>query len=127
MTNNHGFETAMETVRMIAKLVSDPFGAQKLKAMQAAVQSQMDWARNFNRVEGEEKAPDKGTCPTCGKQYIFKGELGGIRRHGKGECYMHTNMAAEIIPAVRLIAALGDIPDDGNSHGTSERNEAGDV
>lgn len=112
---------------MIAKLVTDPFGAQKLKAIQAAIQGQLEWGQNFNRVEGDEKAPEKGTCPTCRKPYLFKGELGGIRRHGKGDCYMHTQMAAEIIPAVRLIAGLGDIPDDGNSHGTRESNEAGDI
>lgn len=119
MTNSvPEFENAIKVLLEIAKLVTDPNAEQKIKKMQQAITAPIEWAAKVNpTTEERDRSPEKGTCPTCGRQYTFTGEMGGIRRHGRsGKCVHDKQMAAEIIPAVWLIADLGDETGDRN-HG----------
>lgn len=122
MNNELGpeFANAIRLILTVAKWIEDPEAGQKIRKLQAQSASAMEFAKMVNPTTEEiSRSPKKGTCPTCGNQYSFKGEVGGIRRHGKsGNCFSDTQMAAEIIPAVRLIACLGDMAN-GDSGGES--------
>lgn len=114
-------EGALEFLRDAIKTLTDPRVMARLKYLQAEADGTIHWAEQFNPVEGDEKTPERGTCPTCGKAYVFKGDQGGIRRHGKGRCAIDTQMAAEIIPAVLLISQLGEVADNaGNDDGRAQ-------
>lgn len=118
MISDPKFDRAIEAVRAIAELLTGPEGGARLRLLRAEIQSYMDWQDRNQPEPGQlENAAERGTCPTCGKTYKFKGEEGGIRRHGQGKCYTDTQMAREIIPAVLLIAELGDRDDGGNDDG----------
>lgn len=114
-------ENALGFIRHAITMLSDPAVIARLKVLQAEANGTMDWVKRFEPVEGYEREPKRGTCPTCGNQYTFTGDQGGIRRHGKGRCSLDRQMAAEIVPAVLLIAGLGDKTegaesDDGTQH-----------
>jgi hypothetical protein len=101
--------------------LADPRVMARLKYLQAEANGTMHWVEQFNPVEGYERAPERGTCPTCGKLYTFKGDQGGIRRHGKGRCSLDNQMAAEIVPAVLLISQLGEVAENsGNDDGRTQ-------
>lgn len=108
-------ENALGFLRHAIETLTDPRVIARLKMLQAETDGTMDWVKRFEPVPGYENEPKRGTCPTCGNQYTFKGDQGGIRRHGKGRCSLDTQMAAEIIPAVLLISQLGEVGAEGNS------------
>lgn len=98
----------MAFLRSAIETLTDPVVMARVKLLQAEADGTLEWAERFAPVEGYERAPERGTCPTCLKTYTFAGDLGGLRRHGKGKCALDTQMAEELIPAVFLIAELGD-------------------
>lgn len=112
---------ALEFIRHTLNALTDPRVMARLKYLQAEADGTVWWAEQFNPVQGYEKTPERGTCPTCGKPYTFKGDQGGIRRHGKGRCSLDNQMAAEIIPAVLLISQLGEVTENsGNDDGRTQ-------
>lgn len=124
MTSNPdgGIENAIKLIQQIARLMSDPDAGQELRSLQDRISERMAYAEKLAPEPGQvERSPEKGTCPTCGKPYAFKGDVGGIRRHGKtGRCFTDTQMAAELIPAIRLIASLGDTANGDSGDGTHD-------
>lgn len=107
----------VRAILAVAQIMNDPDAAQKLKAIQKSIVEPLNYARQVNPTGDEvSKAAERGTCPTCGREYAFKGESGGIRRHGRnGKCVTDNQMAAELIPAILLIASLG-----GNENGAND-------
>lgn len=97
----------MTFLRHAIETLTDPVVMARVKLLQAEADGTLEWARRFDPVEGYERTPERGTCPTCGRTYAFAGDQGGLRRHGKGKCSLDTQMAEELIPAVFLIAELG--------------------
>lgn len=110
----------MEFLRDAIKTLTDPRVMARLKYLQAEADGTVWWVNQFSPVPGYEKTPERGTCPTCGKVYTFKGDQGGIRRHGKGRCSLDNQMAREIIPAVLLISQLGEVDESGNDDGRTQ-------
>jgi hypothetical protein len=102
-------QSALDFLRDAINTLTDPRVMARLKYLQAEADGTIRWAEQFAPVEGYEKTPERGTCPTCGRTYTFVGDQGGIRRHGKGRCSLDTQMAAEIVPAVLLISQLGEV------------------
>lgn len=109
-------EGALEFLRDAIKTLTDPRVMARLKYLQAEADGTVWWVEQFSPVPGYEKTPERGTCPTCGKVYTFKGDQGGIRRHGKGRCSLDNQMAAEIVPAVLLISQLGEVAEESGTN-----------
>lgn len=113
-------EGALEFLRDAIRTLTDPRVMARLKYLQAEADGTIHWVEQFAPVEGYEKTPERGTCPTCGRTYTFVGDQGGIRRHGKGRCSLDTQCAAEIVPAILLISQLGEVDESGNDDGRTQ-------
>ena len=108
MTNDE-FRQALKFIAKVIDMAADPDAMVRLGMLKAEADGTLEWLRQFDPVEGYENEAKKGTCPTCGGKYTFAGDLGGLRRHKRqGRCALDVQMAAEIVPAVLLIAELSD-------------------
>lgn len=124
---SEGLADAMQFVAEVIRLASDPVARARLRLLQAEVDGTADWLRRFDPVEGYEKEATKGTCPTCGRQYAFAGDQGGLRRHGKGRCALDTQLAEELAPAVWLIANMDAVSTEGNSDDGTRHSDTDNV
>lgn len=113
-SENRDIHDAVAFVQGVMKIVTDPTMPGKLRLLEAALKDSVNRAVG-EPPEAEMKTAVRGTCPTCGREYGIK-QNGALRRHGTGHCYMFDQLPQEIIPAVFLLADLGNAPE-GTSYG----------
>lgn len=112
------YRGAMQFVSHVLQILGDPVAMARLKTLQAEVNGTVEWAEKLQPVEGYERTPNRGTCPTCGKKCAINNDE-SLRRH-RGDtpkCELDKQLPAEIVPAVLLIAGLSDKNERG-SNGT---------